>query len=261
MSWRYCGDQVRLWRGIAGVSREELAAEANYCVETVKSMEQGRRKPTKQLLEAADQLCGAKGLLLAACPFMGPEPVAPRQPEFFAAEAEAVVVHGFELVLIPGLLQTEGYARAMATGHVPLADDETVEERIEFRTGRQELLKKQTTMFTFVIYEAALRTLVGGPEVMKRQLQHLLDVGQQRNVFIQVLPFSAGWHPGLNGSFIMLQGPGHERVVFEEGQVVAELYGDQENLNTLTNRLALIRMQALSVEQTREFIRRAMEEL
>ncbi|MCC3766854.1 helix-turn-helix domain-containing protein [Streptomyces sp. UNOC14_S4] len=261
ISWRYCGDQVRLWRHIAGVSREELATEASYSVETVRSMEQGRRKPTKQLLEAADQLCGAKGLLLAACPYMGPEVVQPRYPEFIAAEAEAVAVHGFELVLIPGLLQIEDYARSLIAGQCPPVDDETVEQRLQFRMDRQELLKKPTTLFTYVIYEAALRTLVGGPEVMRRQLQHLLDVGEQRNVFIQVLPFSVGRHPGLDGSFTMLEGAEHERVGYEEGQVVAELHGGAEALNDLTNRLALIRMQALSEEQSRRFIRKMMEEL
>ncbi|MFJ6634707.1 helix-turn-helix transcriptional regulator [Streptomyces sp. NPDC091376] len=60
-TWRYCGNQIKLWRTGAGISREELGKEANYEYETVKSMEQGRRKPSVRLLQVADQMCGAKG--------------------------------------------------------------------------------------------------------------------------------------------------------------------------------------------------------
>ncbi|MFI1182054.1 helix-turn-helix domain-containing protein [Streptomyces sp. NPDC020799] len=261
VSWRYCGDQLKSWRTIAGVSREDLAKESNYGVETIKSMEQGRRKPTRRVLEVADQMCGAQGLLLAACPYLQPEPVVSRAPEFMAAEAEAIAVHGFELVLIPGLLQVEDYARALISGHCPPVDDETVQRLIELRLGRAELLNKPKVLFNFVIYEAALRISVGGPDAMEKQLQRLLDVGQQRNVFIQVLPFSAGIHPGLDGSFTLLESPERERMAYEEGHAVADLHGDPEKVSDMTNVFAMLRMRALNEEDSRRFICKLMEDL
>ncbi|MEV6670532.1 helix-turn-helix transcriptional regulator [Streptomyces sp. NPDC051162] len=261
VSWRYCGDQLKSWRAIAGVSREDLAMESNYGVETIKSMEQGRRKPTRRVLEVADQMCGAQGLLLAACPYLQPEPVVPRVSEFIAAEAEAIAVHCFELVLIPGLLQAEDYARALFWGTCPPVDDEAIEERVKSRLERGELLNQPTKLFNFVIYEAALRTMAGGPEAMRKQLQHLLDAGQRRNVFIQVLPLSAGVHPGLNGSFALLENTEHERVAYAEGQEVAELHGDAEKVSNLANRFAMLRMEALGTEESRQFIKKLKEEL
>ncbi|RLV08819.1 hypothetical protein CTZ27_08720 [Streptomyces griseocarneus] len=106
ISWRYAGDQMMKWRHIAGVSREELAAESNYQVESIKSMEQGRRAPTYRALEVADKMCRANGLLLAAHQYMAPEPPPLRAPGYRTAESEAVAIHEFQLMLIPGLLQT-----------------------------------------------------------------------------------------------------------------------------------------------------------
>jgi transcriptional regulator with XRE-family HTH domain len=188
-AWRYCGSQIKLWRAEAGVSREALAREANYDYEYVKSMENGRRRPTLRLLQVADQLCGAGGKLTAAQEYLKPESFPVRSQEFMAIEAEAIALSWYQPLLIPGLLQTEEYARVLISGSCPPLDDETVEERVAARLRRQEALTRRTgVMFGFVIYEAALRTLVGGPEVMGRQLQHLLDVGELRNVSIQVLP-------------------------------------------------------------------------
>ncbi|MFE9876544.1 helix-turn-helix domain-containing protein [Streptomyces sp. NPDC005784] len=188
-AWRYCGSQIKLWREEAGVSRQELANEAGYDYEYVKSMECGRRRPTLGLLRAADQLCAAKGKLLAAQEFLKPEPFPARSQEFVAIEKDAIAVHSYQPLLIPGLLQTEEYARELISGSCPPLDDETVEERVAARLRRQEALTLRSgVVFSFAIYEAALRAMVGDREVMYRQFQHMLKVGQLRNVPIQVLP-------------------------------------------------------------------------
>ncbi|MGW1074962.1 helix-turn-helix domain-containing protein [Streptomyces sp. NPDC002537] len=261
VSWRYCGDQVKLWRGIAGVSREDLAQEANYGVETVKSMEQGRRKPTRRLLEVADQLCGAQGLLLAACPYLQPEPVTPQAPGYLAAEAEAIALHSFELVLVPGLLQTEEYARTLMKSHVPPVGEQEIEGGVAHRMERQKRLEESTVLFNFVIHAAALQTMLGGPEVMARQLRHLLDVSERRNVFIQVLPAGQGYFPGMGGAFTMVESPEGEHLVFTEIQGTSQLDCDSKRISSMAKRFAMLRMQALDEEESRKFIRGLLEEL
>ncbi|MFI1799690.1 helix-turn-helix domain-containing protein [Streptomyces sp. NPDC020379] len=261
VSWRYCGDQLKSWRTIAGVSREDLAKESNYGVETVKSMEQGRRKPTRRLLEVADQMCGAQGLLLAACPYLQPEPVQVHAPEFMATEQQAVAMHTFELVLIPGLLQTEEYARTLIQSHIPPRTEEQVASGVAYRMNRQKRLDEPTVLFNFVIYEAALRTMLGGPEVMKKQLRHLLAVGEQRNVFIQILPMGPGYFPGMSGPFVLLETSEQEQFVYTECQRTAQLNGDGEAVSEMTSRFAMLRMQALNEEDSRQFIGNLMEEL
>ncbi|MFD3450928.1 Scr1 family TA system antitoxin-like transcriptional regulator [Streptomyces sp. NPDC058691] len=260
MAWRYCGNQVKLWREQAGVTRERLADEAGYGVETVRSMELGRRRPMPRLLQVADQLCGAGGKLVAAQEYLKPEKFPERTREFMQAEAEAIAVHGYEPLLIPGLLQTEAYARALIGNSCPPLDDETIDERVTARLTRQERLQqKPTVLFGFVIYEAALRTGVGGPEVMRGQLRHLLNVGALRNVAVQVLPVDRAAYPALSGSLVLLETEEHEHYAYVEGQETSALYSEPARVSTLSQRHGIIRMQALGVEESAQFIGRVAE--
>ncbi|WP_253266925.1 helix-turn-helix transcriptional regulator [Streptomyces sp. NL15-2K] len=261
-NWRYCGGQIKLWREEAGVARQALADEAGYDYEYVKSMECGRRRPTLRLLQVADQLCGARGKLVAGHEFLKPEPFPARSQEYMGIEAEAIVVHHYALGLIPGLLQTGEYARALISESCPPMDDETVEERVRARLARQEALMRRTkTVYGFVIHEAALRAEVGGREVMRQQLRHLLAVGALRNVSIQVLPFASAPPVALGGPLILVETKEHEHYAYVEGQETGALYADADKLNALTQRHGMIRMQALNVEESARFIGKVAEEL
>ncbi|PWI17546.1 transcriptional regulator [Streptomyces sp. Act143] len=261
-NWRYCGGQVKLWREEAGVARQALAEEAGYDYEYVKSMECGRRRPTLRLLQVADQMCGARGKLLAGHEFLKPEPFPARSQEYMELEAEAIAVHDYSLGLIPGLLQTRGYATALIGESCPPLDDETVEERVRARLARQESLKRRTgTVYGFVIYEAALRTGVGGPEVMREQLLHLPEVGTRRNVSIQVLPFGKCGGLALNGSFILLETADREHFAYVESPETSALHADAHKVGDLAQAHGMIRMQALGVEESAAFIRKVAQEL
>ncbi|MEV4431454.1 helix-turn-helix transcriptional regulator [Streptomyces sp. NPDC049585] len=261
MAWRLCGNQVKLWRTEAGISREQLAQEAGYGCETVSSMEQGRRRPTQRLLEVADDMCGARGKLRAALAYLEPERFANRSREFMQIEAEAIAVHWYEALLVPGLLQTEGYARALMTGHCPPADLDTVQARVNARLQRQSVLEKETVLLSFVVHEAALRSLVGGPSVMKEQLSHLLKIGELRHVSVQVLPLGQGVHPGLGGQFVVLETSDHKLYGYEEGQHTGLLHADVDRVSALVKRHAMIRMHALNTNESARLIARVAEEL
>ncbi|MER7399545.1 helix-turn-helix transcriptional regulator [Streptomyces sp. NPDC000151] len=261
-AWRYCGNQIKLWRGHAGVTREQLCEASDYAYESVKSMEQGRRRPTVKLLQAADEMCEAHGLLLAARDYLKPEPYPTRSHEYMALEAEAIALHWYEPLLIPGLLQTEEYARALIGGHCPPLDDETVDERVAARLRRQEALtRRPNVVYAFVVYEAALRTGVGGREGMRRQLESLLKLGELRNVSIQVLP--AGRCAGLSlaGNLVLLETAGHEHYAFAEGQQTSVLHGDADKVSVLRQVHGMIRTEALGIEESAAFIRKVAEEL
>ncbi|MCC9307595.1 helix-turn-helix transcriptional regulator [Kitasatospora sp. RB6PN24] len=261
-TWRYCGNQVKLWRERSGVSREQLAAEANYDLETVKSMEQGRRRPSVRLLQAAETLCDARGLLLAAVDYLQPERIPRRTREYFALEHDAISVHTYEPLLIPGLLQTPEYARALMDSHCPPVSDELVDERVAARLKRQEkLTRTPPALLGFILYAPALQTLVGGPTTMKKQLHHLLEVGELRNVSIQVLPAGRGAYFALTGAFNLLETPDHRRYGYAEGQESGNLYSDAEKVSNLSQRHGVIRMQALSTEESARFISAMADEL
>lgn len=133
MAWRLCGNQVRMWRTAANVTREQLAEEAGYGPEMIKSMELGRRRPTRRFLEVADEMFGAQGKLRAAVPYLEPERFANRSREYMALEAEAVALHWYDVLYIPGLLQTEDYAHELLSNPIPPVDEETTRHRLVAR--------------------------------------------------------------------------------------------------------------------------------
>lgn len=116
-------------------------------------------------------------------------------------------------------------------------------------------------MYGFVIYEAALRTEVGGRLVMRQQLLRLTEVGGLRNVSIQVLPFGKCGGLALNGPFILLETTDHERLAYVEGPETSVLHADAGKVSDLAQVHGMIRMQALGAEESAAFIRKVAEEL
>ncbi|MER5932914.1 helix-turn-helix transcriptional regulator [Streptomyces sp. NPDC002054] len=261
-AWRYGGNQIKLWRTEAGVTREALAQEAGYGAETVKSMEQGRRRPTLRLLQIADTMFGASGKLMAAAEYMKPEPFPKRSEEYMAAEAEAYGINWYEPLTIPGLLQTEEYIRGLMSETYPPLDDETVEERVRARLERQAtMVRRIGTVYGFIIYEAALRTGVGGPEVMRQQLFHLLELATLRNVGIQILPMGRACGVALQGPVILVETPEHQLWAWCDGQETSAAYSAPDKVGALTQSHGMIRMHALGAAESAEFIKKLAEEL
>jgi transcriptional regulator with XRE-family HTH domain len=122
--------------------------------------------------------------------------------ELLAREREAVVIRSVTPLLVPGLLQTSDYARAMMiAGEVP---DNQVETRVAVRIGRREALKRpKPARLVALINESVLRQMIGGPEVMATQLRYLLGASKWPNVDLRIVPNTSGWHPGLEGPFDM----------------------------------------------------------
>ncbi|MEV8016588.1 helix-turn-helix transcriptional regulator [Streptomyces sp. NPDC086554] len=262
MTWRYCGNQVKLWRTRAGFTREALAVESGYDYEYVKSMEQGRRKPTLRLLQVADEMCEAHGLLLAAQDYLKPDRFPSYSKDYAEAESRASALHSYQPLFVPGQLQTEGYMRALLGANCPPLDDETIEARVAGRLQRQErLVRCPTVLFGFVIYEAALHEPVGGRDCMREQLNYLLKMGALRNISVQVLPVGQGAHTGLNGPLVLLETPDHETLAYEEGQSTGVLHSEPDKVTLLAQRHGMIRMQALNAEQSAQFIRKVAGEL
>jgi transcriptional regulator with XRE-family HTH domain len=124
---------------------------------------------------------------------------------YISFENEAQGLRNYESLFIPGLLQTEDYARAVIRGVLPAATDTEVEDRVRARIERQDVLTKEAPLkFWAVLDEAALRRVVGGPAVMRAQLDHLASAAKTPNVTFQVIRFGAGAHPGMPGQFVLM---------------------------------------------------------
>jgi transcriptional regulator with XRE-family HTH domain len=258
VAWRYCGNQVKRWRTKANVSREDLAAASNYSPDTIKSMEQGARMPTPRVLDVADELCHAEGLLSAAKDYLQRERFPAGAVDFMQREKEAISLWWYEVTYIPGLLQTKRYAAALIESHVPLLDEETVQERIVARMERQAILtgRKPPVALSFVLYEAALR----GPQVDAEQLERLLEVTRLNNAVVQVLPFERAIAPALMGPMVLLETRDYERYAFTEGALSSSLSADPEVVSRANEMLSMIRAQALSPDESACFIERMVDQ-
>jgi transcriptional regulator with XRE-family HTH domain len=151
---------------------------------------------------------------------------------YVGLEEDATAVRDFTLSVVPGLLQTERYARTIVRGAYPHMPEETLRQIVQARLERQRrVLHEAGTNFTAMIDESALRRVVGGPELMQNQLKTLATVSELPNVTIRVVPFAAGPLPSPTSKFIILSFDGPADVVFLEsltGQLILERRSDIE---------------------------------
>ncbi|WP_436759541.1 helix-turn-helix domain-containing protein [Streptosporangium sp. V21-05] len=186
-------------------------------------------------------------------------------PDWFEAyvglESEATSLRVYEAEFVPGLLQTEGYIRAVY--RAGLIGDEDIEKRIAVRLARQQLLTgPEAPHLWAVVNEAAIRRMVGGPETMREQLLRLVETSELRNVTLQVLPFSVGAHAAMDGPFHVLGfGSGDPDVVYIEyttGTLYLEKTPEVERYTLMFDHL---RAAALPVEASRTLIAKIAAEL
>lgn len=144
----------------------------------------------------------------------------------------------------------------------PLLDEETIEQRVVSRLARQDILAKwPPPMVTAVIEESVLRRPIGGAEVHKEQMSHLLALGRLRSVELQVMPLERDEHAGMGGPFILLTPKGKPQVGYVEVQDIARLATDAEEVRILAARYGSIRAQALTPRESLALIERMQTEL
>jgi transcriptional regulator with XRE-family HTH domain len=177
---------------------------------------------------------------------------------YIGLEAAAFSIRSYESSFVPGLLQSREYAEAVLNGTQPDTTQEAIRNRVQVRMKRQDRLTgpDQLSSFWSVIDEAVLAREVGGPQVMAGQLRRLLEVSEQANVNIQVIPFQYGAHPGMTGTFSLLEFPesADSTVVYFEG-VTSDLYLEKENdVRRYTGLYDHLRAAAFGVAESRSLI-------
>lgn len=125
---------------------------------------------------------------------------------FLGLEEAATAIRQYQTILVPGAAQVAGYTRALVRRLAPGISSEAIEQFVESRAQRKRILDRQPrTDYWAILDEAVLKRQVGGPEVLKDQLGHLADLMEDERLTLQIVPFEAGAHAGMNGSFTMLQ--------------------------------------------------------
>ncbi|WP_431874284.1 helix-turn-helix domain-containing protein [Micromonospora marina] len=213
--------ELRSLRTAAGLTRDEVSEQTGINPATLYRIETAKVRPQRRTLMAMldkygvtdeDKRSELIALSRQAAQLGWLQAYESELPELYTTyisfEAEARSVRNYESLFVPGLLQTENYARAVIRGVLPLATDADVQARVEARMQRQESLRKTEPLRLWAILdEAVLHRLTGGPAVMAEQLDALVNAAGQPHVTLQVIPFTSGAHAGMPGSFVVMDFP------------------------------------------------------
>ncbi|MEU0374040.1 helix-turn-helix transcriptional regulator [Streptomyces sp. NPDC006283] len=265
--FRALGKQIKVLREATGLSQKELGA-ATHCGEAlISAMERGVRTPQPDFLERADELLDVRGVLRAAVRDVreAQAKARTRHPEWYRSyaklEAEAVQLCVYNNQSVPGLLQTEAYARAVFTQWRPLLDETTIEKRVADRLARQQIFDQwPSPAFGFIIDESVLLRPIGGQQVHREQLRRLLDMGRLRTVQLQVMPLNREEQPSLDGPFTLVTPKGEQQVAYLETHTYPRLITAREEVQVLSVRYGIIQSQALRPGESLALIEKMLGE-
>ncbi|MFF7852970.1 Scr1 family TA system antitoxin-like transcriptional regulator [Streptomyces sp. NPDC007904] len=259
---RTVGRVIKMCREREGMTQAGLGTAIGYSEEQVSSVERGRRAPMEPFLDAADRVLEAGGLIAGLKKDVEKARFPKKVRDLAKLEAEAVEICAYDNSVVNGLLQTEEYVRAVFASRRPAFSEEEMDRLVTARLARQEVIdgKQVNLSFSFVHDEAALRRRVGGRMVLRRQLERLLEIGQKRNVEIQVLPLDREDNAGLGGPFHLLRLKEGTTVAHNEVQRTSRLISERKEIQILELRYGVIRAQALPPRESLAFVEKVLGE-
>lgn len=269
---RRLGAELRRYRDAAGVTIEVVAERLGCSASKVSRIETGHTSATPRDVQDMLDIYGVNGVELDELVQISREA---RQKgwwhpfstvltgAFVGLEAAASSIYSYEQQVVPGLLQTDKYAIAMIRAARLGDSDRQIQQRVRVRMARQALLIQDDPIDLWVVLdEAVVSRPVGGDEVMRDQLLRLLEASDLPNVTIQILPFAAGAHAGMDGTFAILDFPDAEdpNVVFVENATGGLFLEKSDELRKYNQIFETIRSAALTPEESRTMIAMLAEE-
>ncbi|MEE1928721.1 helix-turn-helix transcriptional regulator [Streptomyces sp. TRM 70351] len=253
----YFGAELRRLREAAGLTLDQLGGIVFLTGSMIGQVETATKTPKSEHVPRLDTALGAQGDLVRLWEFVQRH----RLPSWFQGiailEAKATEIRVFQAQLVHGLLQTESYARAV----LGVMSQSELDTKLEGRLDRQRILTRDDPPLLWVVLdEAVLHRAIGGRAVMRGQLAHLLSFAAHDHVQIQVLPFEAGAHTALPGSFTLFSFPDEADVAYSEGYEEGWATANTKEVANRSLRYDLLRTDALSTRKSAELIARLMEE-
>ncbi|MGW5094574.1 helix-turn-helix domain-containing protein [Streptomyces nodosus] len=248
------GAVLKALREESGLTQEEFARRVRYSAAYVAKIEQGKRFPPGDLPARAEEVLGPvalKVLTAAARSLTRRAGLASWFRQWAGIEEEAISLYAYECRAVPGLLQPESYIRAIFDRRLPPVTEEQLERSVSARLDRQQLIEQRpNTAFTFVIEQCVLERHLGGADVTRHVIDHLLNVGTRRNVEVQVMPTRQEDHCGIDGPMYLAETPGHQWIGYTEGQRSSTLISAPKDASVLLQRYGRLRSQALDCGAT-----------
>ncbi|MEV5344955.1 helix-turn-helix domain-containing protein [Streptomyces achromogenes] len=254
------GEELRLRRIAAGLTQEQLS-EIVVCSPTLIShWEAGRRLPKPDDARRIDQALGTDGFFERWLEDLEGK----YAPQFAAArelEQQATRIQLFALSLVPGLLQTPGYARAVFTAYHPNYTDGELDKEVVTRTDRAKILEGPSAPVIWALLdEAVLRRAVGGPHVMAEQLCKIADMAEARRIRLHVLPYGVGAHPLMTSLLTLMNFEDSAPVAYVDALATGRLMDDPSMVSACQTYYALALGDALSQQDSLALVRAAAKE-
>ncbi|MET9145084.1 helix-turn-helix transcriptional regulator [Streptomyces sp. NPDC004042] len=251
-TWQAVGSLVAHYRKRARMTQEQFAEAASIHVDTVGSIEQGRLALQPDRAEQFDELLDTGGALAVLVERL---PVRDRIVQFAQGlvdhEQEAVSIYSYEVLAVPGLLQTRDYCRAVFDYRYPALESETAEQWVNTRMDRQSIWQRERPpVGHFVMEESILRRNMGSSQVMREQIHQILEFTGPTNMSFQIMPEDRTPHACLGGPLVLLETPDHERLAYLEVQRASFLVDDPDEVCDYHHKYAMLRSQALSPDES-----------
>ncbi|WP_228925756.1 helix-turn-helix transcriptional regulator [Streptomyces sp. DH7] len=255
------GSRVRKLRTAAGLTQTEVGTLTHVVGSRIAQIERATgAKPTLELTRALDRELVADDLLIDLWPYVYREAFPNWSQAFIAYSARAAVIREYASHVVPGLLQTPEYARALLSVGHSLRDAEHLEERLAARLDRQvRLTGPDQPELWIILDEAVLRRPIGGSAVMRGQLEKLLRMAEEPCITIQVLPFDQGEHGALGGSLTVLVMPDGSEVAYTEGAHHGQLTEEPDEVERFVLTYDQLRAMALPPLMSLDLIRSVLE--
>lgn len=251
---------LKFLRAQAGMTQENLAARLNVSTSLIAKFETSRLVPMPDTAAQIDEAFNSGTLVQETADDARKSVVAEEWVRpWFDLEELATLIRAWGLVLIPGLLQTEAYARALLRAGTGPARD--IEESVSVRLTRQQILHREESpaRLIAVLDESVLHRDVGGPEVMREQLQAIVTACEQPNVDVHVIPARGPVHAGTSGPFVLATVLGRD-VAFIEGPLDGRVHESVEDVARLVETWESVRGYALPVDQSLDLIKKVAEQ-
>lgn len=249
--------ELRQRRMAAGLTQEALGERVHYSNTHVSAVETGTKPPKPDYLKAVDEALGTGGILRSLWEDLVKDAGAPVWlREWLEFEREAVALRWYEAAYVPGLLQTEAYAKATLVG-ASLSPEEA-DQRVMARLGRRDVLDRASPPDLFVaLDEMVLRRTCGSKEVMFEQMEYLIACAERPRLHVHVVPESLGVYPGLAGAFIIAELPDGSRVGHVDNQLTAQIVDRPNEIASLGVTWEMLRGEALSRGQSLDLLKEA----
>lgn len=253
----YYGSELRRQREAHGLTQPQLGTIIFCTGSLIGQIETTKKIPTRDFSERVDAALVTDGTFSRLVGLVLRSQLPTWFQPYADMEAKAAYISTYQAQLVYGLLQTEEYARAVLATGMP----KDLEALVAARMERQRILEREKPPLAWaVLDEAVLYRPIGGHEVMRAQLQRLLDYATHRWMRIQVLPFEAGEHASLAGSFNQLRFEDDPEIVYTEDVISGHMTANPETVREASLRYAHLQATALSVEESVARISRVMEE-